>query len=121
MLSRRATAAPLTGSEVYIGPHDPEFDADATGGAVLSVDALCTNRDLPADLPFGGGHPELRLVEPLPSVARLSLPDGADRAVAPAAARAAVLAARVASVARPSVDCRRTAGGGGVARGAAAL
>ncbi len=72
MLSRRATAAPLTGSEVYIGPHDPGFDADATGGAVLSVDALCTNRDLPASLPFGGGHPELRLAEPLPSVARLS-------------------------------------------------
>jgi type VI secretion system protein ImpG len=71
-LSRRSTAAPLTGSEVYIGPHDPEFDIDAPTGAVLSIDALCLNRDLPVDLPFGGGHPELRLGEGLPSVARLS-------------------------------------------------
>ncbi|HEV8678078.1 MAG TPA: type VI secretion system baseplate subunit TssF, partial [Stellaceae bacterium] len=55
-VSRRQTAAPLTGSEVYIGPHDPEFDPDAPTGAVLSIDALCLNRDLPASLPFGGGH-----------------------------------------------------------------
>ena len=72
LLSRRPTAAPLTGSEVYVGPHDPAFDPDAATGAVLSVDALCTNRDLPVGLPFGGGHPELRLAEALPSVARLS-------------------------------------------------
>jgi type VI secretion system protein ImpG len=71
-LSRRSTAAPLTGSEVYIGPHDPAFDPDAPTGAVLSVDALCSNRDLPVGLPFGGGHPELRLSEALPAVARLS-------------------------------------------------
>lgn len=71
-LSRRPSVAPLTGSEVYIGPHDPAFDAAAATGAVLSVDALCLNRDLPVSLPFGGGHPELRLAEALPSVARLS-------------------------------------------------
>jgi type VI secretion system protein ImpG len=29
---------------------------DATG-MVASVDVLCTNRDLPENLPFGGGHP----------------------------------------------------------------
>ena len=71
-LARRPTAAPLTGSEVYIAPHDPEFDPDAPSGTVLSVDALCLNRDLPAALPFGGGRPELRLAEPLPRVAQLS-------------------------------------------------
>ena len=71
-LSRRETAPPLTGSEVYLGPHDPDFDPDAPTGAVLSIDALCLNRDLPAALPFGGGHPELRLAEAVPSVARLS-------------------------------------------------
>ncbi len=71
-LSRRASAAPLAGSEVYIGPYDPEFDPDAATDAVLSIDALCLNRDLPVALPFGGGHPELRLSEALPSVRRLS-------------------------------------------------
>src|SRR5579864_4530018 len=45
-LSRRPPAAPMSGSEVYIGPYDPEFDADAATGAVLSIDALCLNRDL---------------------------------------------------------------------------
>jgi type VI secretion system protein ImpG len=68
---RRQTAAPLTGSEIYIAPHDPDFDPDGPSGAVLSVDALCFNRDLPADLPFGGGHPELRLMEPSAGVTRI--------------------------------------------------
>ena len=30
---------------------------------MLSIDALCCNRDLPASLPFGGGRPALRLAE----------------------------------------------------------
>ena len=46
-LARRPTAAPLTGTEVFLAPHDPEFDADSPSGTVLSVDALCLNRDLP--------------------------------------------------------------------------
>ncbi|HKS88556.1 MAG TPA: type VI secretion system baseplate subunit TssF [Stellaceae bacterium] len=71
-LARRPSPAPMTGSEVYIGPYDPEFDPDAATGAVLSLEALCLNRDLPIGLPFGGGHPELRLAEALPTVARLS-------------------------------------------------
>jgi len=68
---RRDTAAPLTGSEVYLAPHDPYFDPDAPAESVLSVDALCLNRDLPAGLPFGGGHPELRLVENFAAVSRV--------------------------------------------------
>jgi len=60
---RRDTTPPLTGSEVYIAPFDPGFDAAAPADSVLSVDALCFNRDLPNVIPFGGGHPELRLVE----------------------------------------------------------
>jgi type VI secretion system protein ImpG len=71
-LSRRPSPAPLTGTDLYIGPHDPQFDPMAATGAVLSIDALCTNRDLPLALPFGGGHPELRLSEALPSVARVA-------------------------------------------------
>jgi type VI secretion system protein ImpG len=38
---------------------------------VLSTDAQCTNRDLPAGLPFGGGHPELRPVEATAGIAQL--------------------------------------------------
>jgi type VI secretion system protein ImpG len=69
---RRQTSAPLSGSEIYIAPHDPDFDPDDPTGGVLSVDAVCLNRDLPADLPFGGGHPELRLVEPSAGVTRVN-------------------------------------------------
>ena len=38
---------------------------------MLSVDALCLSRDLPTDLPFGGGHPTLRLVEGAAAVAAI--------------------------------------------------
>ncbi len=69
---RRHSAAPLTGTDVFLAPFDPAFDAERPADAVLSVDALCTNRDLPADLPFGGGHPRLRLVEGVAGVARIT-------------------------------------------------
>jgi type VI secretion system protein ImpG len=71
-VARRDTAPPFTGSEAYLAPDDPGFDPEAAAGSVLSIDALCFSRDLPAALPFGGGHPELRLVEGSSSVARLS-------------------------------------------------
>jgi type VI secretion system protein ImpG len=54
---RRQSPAPMTGTDVFLAPYDPDFDAERPADAVLSVDALCTNRDLPADLPFGGGRP----------------------------------------------------------------
>jgi type VI secretion system protein ImpG len=69
---RRDSPAPLTGTEVHLAPHDPDFDVDRPADTVLSIDALCTNRDLPGDLPFGGGHPRLRLVEGVAAVARLA-------------------------------------------------
>src|SRR5207248_8220874 len=69
---RHDTAPPLTGSEVYLAPHDPSFDPEVVGGSVLSIDALCFNRDLPASLPFGGGRPELRFVEGSSAVASLT-------------------------------------------------
>jgi type VI secretion system protein ImpG len=68
---RRDTTAPLSGSEVYLAPYDPGFDPRAAADSVLSVDALCCNRDLPRAIPFGGGHPELRLVEGSAAVATL--------------------------------------------------
>lgn len=69
---RRQTTAPLTGTEVFIAPYDPDFDPDSSTPGVLSIDVLCLNRDLPADLPFGGGHPELRFVEPTAGVTRIN-------------------------------------------------
>ena len=62
----------MPGTEVFLAPHDPEFDPDKPAEAVLSIDALCVNRDLPTDLPFGGGHPRLRLVEGAAAVAALN-------------------------------------------------
>jgi len=69
---RRSSPAPLTGTDVFLAPYDPDFDAERPADAVLSVDALCTNRDLPADLPFGGGHPRLKLVEGVAGVTRIA-------------------------------------------------
>jgi type VI secretion system protein ImpG len=69
---RRDTTAPLTGSEVYLAPHDPDFDPVGASQPTLSIDALCTNRDLPSDLPFGGGHPRVQLVEGEAAVTRVN-------------------------------------------------
>ena len=52
----------LPGTDVIIGPYQPNFDPHQEGEVVLSINTLCTNRDLPADLPFGGGHPRLGLI-----------------------------------------------------------
>jgi type VI secretion system protein ImpG len=69
---RRETSSPaVTGSDVYLALHDPGFDPEAPADSVLSIDALCFNRDLPAALPFGAGRPELRLVEGSATVARV--------------------------------------------------
>jgi type VI secretion system protein ImpG len=65
---RRASAT-LPGTDVFLAPFDPEFDATAPADSVLSVSALCLNRDLPAALPFGGGHPHLSLKEGMASIA----------------------------------------------------
>jgi type VI secretion system protein ImpG len=71
-LARRAAAPGVPGTEVFVAPHDPDFDPDKSAEAVLSIDALCNNRDLPTDLPFGGGRPRLRLVEGAAAVAALN-------------------------------------------------
>jgi len=70
-VARRTAAPGVPGTEVFLAPHDPDFDPDKPADTVLSVDALCLNRDLPTDLPFGGGHPSLRLVEGAAAVAAM--------------------------------------------------
>ena len=81
---RRDSPAPLRGSEAFIAPDDPHFDPDAPGDAVLSVDALCTNRDLPSELPFGGGHPRMRLVEGVAAIGRITCLTAPSHALRPA-------------------------------------
>ena len=70
--TRRPAAPGVPGSEVFLAPHDTEFDTDRPPETVLSIDALCINRDLPTDLPFGGGRPGLRLVEGIAAVAGIA-------------------------------------------------
>ncbi|MDO9712946.1 type VI secretion system baseplate subunit TssF [Paracraurococcus lichenis] len=70
-LARRAAGGADPGTEVWLAPHDPEARPEAARDTVLSIEALCLNRDLPKELPFGGGRPALSLVEGAPAVARL--------------------------------------------------
>ncbi len=65
---RRESPAPLTGTDVFLAPFDPELSVDRQADTVLSIDALCTNRDLPAELPYGGGQPHLHLAEGVSAV-----------------------------------------------------
>ncbi len=69
---RRDSPAPVSGTEVYVAPDDPDFEVDRPADTVLSIDAICTNRDLPSELPYGGGHPRLRMVAGVAGVARLA-------------------------------------------------
>ena len=70
-LTRRQATPPHPGTELFLALHDPEFDPKQSSQSVLSVDALCLNRDLPIDLPFGGDRPQLRLIEGSAAVARM--------------------------------------------------
>jgi type VI secretion system protein ImpG len=60
---RQPADAPLTGSQTLLMLRDQAFDPAMPADAVLTVEALCCNRDLPALLPFGGGQPVLRLTQ----------------------------------------------------------
>lgn len=52
---RRASQRPEDdGTEVYLSMVDMNFNPSAPAAEVISVTATCTNRDLPAQLPFGG-------------------------------------------------------------------
>lgn len=73
-LAHRRQADPENpGSEVYLSIADPDFTPAAPPNHVLSVETLCFNRNRPERLPFGGGQPALRAVNPLPLVKTLRL------------------------------------------------
>ena len=65
---RRPSSGAMTGTDVFLAPFDPGLSIDRPADTVLSVDALCTNRDLPGELPFGGGQPQLHLTEGVSAV-----------------------------------------------------
>lgn len=50
----------------------PGVDDDDASELTVSVDTLCSNRDLPAKLPYGGGHPVMRLVEGSGAISAIS-------------------------------------------------
>jgi len=70
-LVRRESAAAIGGTDLLLAPFDPALAVDRPADKVLSVDALCTNRDLPSQLPFGGDQPRLQPTDGLSSVARI--------------------------------------------------
>lgn len=70
--SRRPAGAAGAGSEVFLSFVDPDLDPFEAAEAVASVDVTCLNRDLPENLPYGGGHPHLQLVEGSAPIAAVS-------------------------------------------------
>lgn len=70
--ARREAEDGGSGSEVFLSLVDLAFDPARPAQQTLSLDTTCLSRDLPASLPFGGGHPTMALVEPAAPVASLS-------------------------------------------------
>lgn len=62
----RPAANRIGGTETLLAVDVPGFDPATAPRSRLSVQALCTNRDLPSALPFGRGHPELKADKGLP-------------------------------------------------------
>lgn len=64
------------GTEVFLTLVDLDFKAAAPADWTLHVETTCCSRDLPGQLPFGGGQPAMRLVAggPVSKVACLSAP-----------------------------------------------
>lgn len=69
---RRDSVGGVPGTDVFLAPFDPLLSVARPADTVLSVDAICSNRDLPAQLPFGGGQPALHLVDGISSIASIA-------------------------------------------------
>ena len=60
-LAHRASATPpVPGTQTGLSLRDAAFDPARPADGVLSIEAICCNRDLPAALPFGGKPTMLR-------------------------------------------------------------
>jgi type VI secretion system protein ImpG len=71
--ARRPAPPALGGTQTLLMLRDAAFDPAAPADGVLTVEALCCNRDLPAMLPFGGGQPRLRVAAGSPAAAAEAL------------------------------------------------
>ena len=71
LTARRDSLGRDGGTDVFLLPAEAAPSASRPADIVLSVDALCTNRDLPARLPFGGGNPALHLAAGIASVSAI--------------------------------------------------
>ncbi len=69
---RRSAPPSLGGSDTFLATFDTGFDPAQNTGSILAVEALCLNRDLPSELPFGGGHPTLKALNPHTGLASIA-------------------------------------------------
>jgi type VI secretion system protein ImpG len=51
------------GTELFLSLTDLDLDPRAPADWVASVETTCLNRDLPARLPYGGGHPAFTVID----------------------------------------------------------
>ncbi|MBB4287210.1 type VI secretion system baseplate subunit TssF [Roseospira goensis] len=84
MADRRAGVTDDGGTEVWLGLVDMDFARANRDGWVLSVETLCLNRDLPNQLPFGGGNPRLALTEATAAVTGVTALTAPTRTLRPA-------------------------------------
>ena len=98
---RRQASRRGTGTDVYLAPHDPSFDPARSSDAVLSISALCLNRDLPAVATLWRGASLPDTLRGCGRGHRRDLSHRAKRHTAHAIAGERVLASRLPSLAWP--------------------
>lgn len=72
LITQRDSATNRSGADNFISLFDPDFNPNKKVDSILSIEALCSNRDLPTDLPYGNGRPSLRSLHPHTGVASIS-------------------------------------------------
>ena len=66
---RQPAVGDVPGTQTYLSFVDLDFNPHHADDLIVSIETTCLNRNVPEDLPFGGGHPALRFVEPNSAVA----------------------------------------------------
>lgn len=88
--ARRPGATGDEGTEVYLDLVDLDFARADRSDWTLSIETTCLNRDVPARLPYGGGHPKMTLVEAAAPVAGIACLTAPTATLRPATGRAAM-------------------------------